>query len=639
MRVNVQNQLNALAASVPDASITLEERLDYIFSNSQVLEESLAKAEQIISGVALCEQGQILADLIWDEYQISQENYDGLKSVGDALAYLVVIEHSRFGMPEVRAKVESALKHSSDRIEAIRSYQTRVKWFVNIAATLLGIGAMRAVMAIPAVANLGRTGATIVGSLAFTTTRLVVTNNQGRDWSVGGFVEDAAKDYFLLRLLGGVDARIAARVGDTGVLAAAARGVGAYATLVGWTLTWNAIQPGAPGPTGSHGPSTGDVLVQTGVDLAVLMIAESMLRAPVISDSQLTTNQNADNFRKAKAEWEATRQQLESTGQQLRKWLDGQRENVQAGDLLLERASLLFKRTKSLHARFAEIGEITDAQRGQLDGLADSMLESIRNARDEVRLDVRNVTAETWSYRGTNENISAYLEQLKSQGRIQEVNQQGNGIFSIRSSDGSLHWFYPAGREAPVVLDVVAEAVEAAAPTVAEATRSQALVNLRGANWSDLGTLAGGLPPARGAAFVEWVARPDVGLTIANDNVPMEVVRAISKSSPEALDAIARDEANSLGTWFRSWSAQHPNRPANEFLTALLDIIGWRGTMEVSSPLEATATPFSPGRCRTNQKPHVPVRTSLYFTRLSATGVFAPGHACTPGRDRRWRRI
>jgi hypothetical protein len=579
--------LNKLGAEVPGASVPLEARLEFIATQSSRLDELLALAERVLLGVALCQQGQLLADAIYDSYQINQENFDGLAAASRALFNLVVVDYTRAKMPELRQRVEAALKRSDERLESIRSYEQKVTWFVNIAATLLGIGVMRAVMAIRAVAGLGRTGATIVGSLAFTTTRIAATNNQGKPLSAGGFLEDAAKDYFLLRLLGGVDARIVARVGDTSMLAAAARIGGTYGTLVAWTLTWNAIQPDAPGPTGAHGTSTGDVMVQTGVDLAALLIAEALLRAPAIPSTELTAPRDIGAGKKASREWDALRQEMETHGKQLREWLKGTRDDITVGDSLLEQATRLFARTKSLHARFAEIGEITDVQRAQLDSIADAMQESIRNARDELRLDVRSVTAESWSYRGSNENIAAYLERLKTQGRVQEVTPEGNGIFSARGSDGVLHWFFPAGRNAPAVLDLVAESVQASAPGVSEATRSQALVHLRGANWHDLGTFAGGLPTGRGAPFIEWVARSDVGEAIANDSVPMEVMRAISQSAPEQLDPIARGSAHPLPAWYKAWIARRPSGSAHDFITDLLDIFAWRGSMEVSGVQEA----------------------------------------------------
>ena len=117
---------------------------------------------------------------------------------------------------------------------------------------------MRAVMAVPEVAALGRTGAGIVGSLTFTGTRLVLTNNQGRPWSVGGVAGEAVKDYFLFRLLGGVDARITARLGESGLLANAARLGGAYGTLAAWALVWNKITP-PPLPPGAKPASTGEI--------------------------------------------------------------------------------------------------------------------------------------------------------------------------------------------------------------------------------------------------------------------------------------------------------------------------------------------------------------------------------------------
>lgn len=590
IRELVADGLARLAAEVPDDSQPLETRIDFVVTNSARLDDLLALTERVILGMALCDEGHALADLIYHEYQISEDNYEGLAHVSRALYDLIVTDYTAARMPQLRERVQSALTHADARLDAIHEYQVKVQWFINIAATLLGMGAMRAVMALPAVAALGRTGATIVGSLAFTTTRIVLTNNQGRPLTAGGFLEDAAKDYFLLRLLGGVDTRIVATVGETGALAAAARLGGTYGTLVAWTLTWNALQPGAPGPTGAHSTSTGDVFVQTGVDLGVLLIAEALLRAPVLPSSDLAVRGRDPNAaRQAHQQWEALRRDLETTGGQLREWLRGTREDVAAGDGFLARAASLFAHAKELHGRFAEIGEIDDAQRAQLDANAEAMRESIRNARDELRLDVRSVTGETWSYRGSGENISAYLERLQTQGRVSEVTDEGNGVYSVRGSDGALQWFFPAGREAPVILDVVGESVEASAPEVPEAVRSQAIVHLRGAGGGDLGSFAGGLPRGTGGPFIRWVARPDVGAVLASNGLPMPVMRELSQATPEQLDPIVRADPRPLTEWYRAWRNAHPDSPPHDFVASLDDLAAWRGTLDVSGIFQATA--------------------------------------------------
>jgi hypothetical protein len=219
---------------------------------------------------------------------------------------------------------------------------------------------------------------------------------------------------------------------------------------------------------------------------------------------------------------------------------------------------------------------------------ADAMQESIRNARDEVRLDVRNETGGSWSYRGSNENIAAYLERLQTQRRVSDVTPEGNGVYSMRGSDGALHWFFPAGRDAPVTLDVVGESVEAAAPDVPAAQRSQAIVHLRGAGWSNLGSFAGGLPRGSGGPLIAWLAHPEVGGVIANNGLPMPVVRELSQSTPEQLDPITRGDPRPLPEWYRAWRAANPDRPARDFIAALDDLAAWRGTLDVSGPFQAT---------------------------------------------------
>jgi len=131
--------------------------------------------------------------------------------------------------------------------------------------------------------------------------------------------------------------------------------------------------------------------------------------------------------------------------------------------------------------------------------------------------------------------------------------------------------------------------VEAAAPGLPEATRGQALVHLRGAGWSDLGTFAGGLPPGRGEPFIEWVARPDAGAALARNQVPMPVVRALALRTPEQFDPIARGSADTLPIWHAAWKGQRPNGTATEFVTDISDLLAWRGTLDVASPFEATA--------------------------------------------------
>jgi Domain of unknown function (DUF4157) len=577
-RDTVVRGLDKLVTDGPPPSATLEERLGYVVTKGPLLDNLCARAENVLMGVALCEQGQVLAEAMW-ETEGDFKSVTVMTRLSAALFNLVRRGHGAADRAEVRRQAEEAFAGAGERADSLRFAQRMVIWIANIGATLLGIGAMRAVMAMPAIAGLGRTGATIIGSLAFTGTRLAITANQGRPVTLGGFFEDAAKDYLLLRLLGGVDARIVARVGETGALAAAARLGGTYGTLVGWTLAWNALQPDAAGPTGAKPASAGEVVVRTGVDLAVFMIAEALVRAPALPSPEAMTQRDAAG-KTAHIEWETLRKQLQTSGEQLRAWLQGRRDDAAAGDRFLLHATELVARTKGLHGRFVQIGEITDAQRTELDRHADAMLESLRNARDEVRLDVRSVGAESWSYRGSAENMTAYLERLKTQGRLREVTPASNDIFSVRDSDGTLHWFFPEGRGASIVFDAVDEAVKAAAPDLPEATRSEAIVHLRGAKWGDLGSLVGGLAPGRGAGFVGWAARGDVGQAMADDKLPMPVVRALAQGPPEQLAPIARGDAGVLPEWYRQWRSGHPDGSAQDFVNAMTDMISWRGSLE-----------------------------------------------------------
>ncbi|MGW4095828.1 eCIS core domain-containing protein [Mycobacterium sp. NPDC004974] len=584
-RDTVTAGLGKLVTDHPSPSAPLEERLGYVVTKGPLLDDLCARAENILMGVALCEQGEVLAEAMW-ETEGDFKSVTVMTKLSAALFNLVRRGHGAADRAEVRRQAEEAFAGAGDRADTLRFAQRMVVWIANIGATLLGIGAMRAVMAVPAIAGLGRTGATIIGSLAFTGTRLAITANQGRPVTLGGLLEDAAKDYLLLRLLGGVDARIAARVGDTGLLAGAARLGGTYGTLVGWTLTWNALQPGTPGPTGAKTASTGEVLVHTGVDLALFMIAEALVRAPVLPAGETTIQRDAAASKQARLEWESLRKQLQAGGEALRKWLNGPRDNVAAGDKSIVGVVELLGRTKGLHARFAELGEITAAQRAQLDGHADAMLETVRNARDEVRMDVRSAGPESWSYRGSAENIAAYLERLRTQGRLTEVTPAGNNIFSVRDSDGTIQWFFPAGTGPPVVFDAVADAVKVSAPDVPDVIRGKAITHLRGAKWGDLGTFAGSLRPGRGSGFVGWAARADAGRALADNKLPMPVVRVLAEGPPQQLAPIARGDATVLPEWYRQWSSVHPDKPAQEFVTAMTDMIAWRGSLEGLSTWE-----------------------------------------------------
>ena len=574
-RDTVVRGLDKLVTDGPSPSATLEERLGYVVTKGPLLDDLCARAENVLMGVALCEQGQVLAEAMW-ETEGDFKSVTVMTKLSAALFNLVRRGHGAADRAEVRRQAQEAFGGAGERADSLRFAQRMVIWIANIGATLLGIGAMRAVMAMP---GLGRTGATIIGSLAFTGTRLAITANQGRPVTLGGFLKDALKDYLLLRLLGGVDARIVARVGETGALAAAARLGGTYGTLVGWTLAWNVLQPDAAGPTGAEPASAGEVVVRTGVDLAVFMIAEALVRAPALPNPDAMTQRDAAGTT-AHVEWEALRKQLHASGEQLRLWLKGRRDDAAAGDTFLRQATDLVARTKGRHGRFAQIGEITDAQRAELDRHADAMLESLRNARDEVRLDVRSVGTESWSYRGSAENLTAYLERLKTQGRLREITPAGNDIFSVRDSDGTMHWFFPEGRGTSIVFDAVDEAVKAAAPDVPDTTRSEAIVHLRGAKWGDLGALVGGLAPGRGAGFVGWAARGDTGQALADNKLPMPVVRTLAQGPPEQLAPIARGDAGVLPEWYRQWRYTHPDGSAQDFLNVMTDMISWRGSLE-----------------------------------------------------------
>ena len=442
--------LDAFIDAAPDASQSLEARTGYATAHSENLNKLQLQAESVVLRRSLCEQGKLLADNTLESYQINQDNAAALNMVASALAKIVGGVPTRDGMDRLRSSSETAFNFAGERIESIATYERRVTWFTNIAATLIGIGAMRAVMAVPEVAALGRTGAGIVGSLTFTGTRLVLTNNQGRPWSVGGVAGEAVKDYFLFPLLGGVDARITARLGESGLLANAARLGGAYGTLAAWALVWNKITP-PPLPPGAKPASTGEILLQTGVDLAgALTIAGALMRAPEMpSDALMDPRRAAEERSRVMRAGDAHRAELQETGRNLRNWLESSREDVAAGDALMKQAHEQVGRTRGFARLFEQMGEITADQRTQLEAHTTAMQEMIRNARDEVRLGVRPVTGETWSYQGSADNVAAYLARLQQQGRVTEIRPESGGVFSVRTADGSLQWFFPRGGSPP----------------------------------------------------------------------------------------------------------------------------------------------------------------------------------------------
>lgn len=594
-RQNVVAALDALIDEAPGNTAELEERIGYVVAQSQRLEHLLVQAESIDIARKLLQQGQVLADMVWNSgvpgQQANRENMIELRHVASTLAKFTGEVASREALDRLRSSAEAAFADAGARAQEIADADARVAWFVGIATTLMGIGAMRTVMALPRVAALGRTGAGIVGSLAFTGTRLVLTNNQGRPWSVGGVAEEAAKDYLLLRLLGGVDARIVARLGDVGTLAAAARLGGAYGVLATWALVWNAIEPAHVSPTGAPGGSTGDILIQTAVDLAVLTIAEAMLRAPAIPSTELAPPGGGGPSRaEVLRQWQALQTELRTTGEQLREWQRSGRGDAAAGDALLGRTLELFARTKSFFARFETLGEVSAEQRTALEGWTDGMLESVRNARDEVRLDIRPGTADTWTYRGDVENVATYLARLQAQGRVAEVAAEKGGVFFVRTADGTMQWFYPASRTAPVVVDMVGESVANAAPNVPPATRDTALVHLRGAGWSELATFAGSLRPGSAEAFIRWVARAEVGEVLAEGGLPFPLVRELARA-PRQLEAITGVGPHHIKLWYAAWAARHPQgQPGSQpgdFLATFRDVLEWRGTMEVADVSQA----------------------------------------------------
>jgi hypothetical protein len=596
-RENVVAALDALIDEAPGNTAELEERIGYVVAQSQRLEHLLVQAESIDIARKLLQQGQVLADMVWNSgvpgQQANRENMIELRHVASTLAKFTGEVASREALDRLRSSAEAAFADAGARAQEIADADARVAWFVGIATTLLGIGAMRTVMALPRVAALGRTGAGIVGSLAFTGTRLVLTKNQGRPWSVGGVAEEAAKDYLLLRLLGGVDARIVARLGDVGTLAAAARLGGAYGVLATWALVWNAIDPAHVSPTGAPGGSTGDILVQTAVDLAVLTIAEAMLRAPAIPSTELAPPGGGGPSRaEVLRQWQALQTELRTTGEQLREWQRSGRGDAAAGDALLGRTLELFARTKSFFARFETLGEVSAEQRTALEGWTDGMLESVRNARDEVRLDIRPGTADTWTYRGDVENVATYLARLQAQGRVAEVAAEKGGVFFVRTADGTMQWFYPASRTAPVVVDMVGESVANAAPNVPPATRDTALVHLRGAGWSELATFAGSLRPGSAEAFIRWVARAEVGEVLAEGGLPFPLVRELARA-PRQLEAITGVGPHHIKLWYAAWAARHPQgQPGSQpgdFLATFRDVLEWRGTGEVADVTQAGA--------------------------------------------------
>ncbi len=586
----VVSRIDALIKEAPTAAVPVEDRLGFVVQNSQRLDLLMAQAEAVAIGRSVCQQGQVLADTVYNSsvpgQQLNRDNYFALNELRLLLPKFTVDIASRQELDRLRAQAEGVGARTDERIDAIRSSDRRVAWFINIAATLVGIGAMRAVMAVPAIAGLGRTAAGIIGSLAFTGTRLALTRNEGRPLSAGGVLKDAAKDYLLFRILGGVDARITVQLGETGALATAARIGGAYGTLAAWTLAWNQISP-PPVQPGASPPSTGEILGDTARDFAAILIAEALLRAPAITSAELAPRDGAGDRRQLLSQWESHRAEMESTGRKLREWMKSKREDVRAGDALMVRADNLVASTRKFLDQFEQIGELTAEQHGVLDAETRALQESIRNARDEARLGVRSATGETWSYQGSPENIAAYLARLKQQGRVVEISAEADGIFSVQTSDGSIQWFYPESRTSPLIIDVVGESVEAAAPDVPENIRSAALENLRGAGYGlELSSFAGGLAPGRGAPFIRWAARPDVGATLMFPGLPLPLLKTLA-ASDQNLAEVADVAPRHLSVWSAAWAERYPAATQGQFLDALRDVMAWRGTVEVPDEVEA----------------------------------------------------
>ncbi|PTL78082.1 DUF4157 domain-containing protein [Vitiosangium sp. GDMCC 1.1324] len=471
----LQAEMNKLGELKARAEAPLVERLKFLGAEGADISAQLQRLQALTTlsnafriGAALMHGVLEQDDILWTDVAHVQRL---ISQVIDPLS----AQLDAGGMPKqdtlqkAAVVVEDLFDSTEKRLKNLAEAHQRQEWFFDIAATLVGMGAMsKAMKAMKAVqwfyrggraALLGKQALKFaIGSLIFTTassaTRAVF---KGELPTAAEFAKQAGVDLATLGILHGVSFLVGLRFGRISATLSEAEQQAAlqklgvmqtgatFATLWAWAsgeTIWN-MKPeertlenvlGAIAKTGAR----------TALDLAALHFGQRLGSLPRIGDPQ--------KVEAAKAKLNAEYEQAQRAGQQveteINKWSKEGSDPAKL-DPLLKKADRVFAQLRSIYDRMVDVGMLKAEQQKLLSDATLAERTLLQNLREAARLQLQEKSETVQSYRGEARNIDLYLKRLKQQGIITDVRPRSEGVFEVAYTDGVTRWFYPEGQQPP----------------------------------------------------------------------------------------------------------------------------------------------------------------------------------------------
>ena len=486
--------------------------------------------------------------------------------------------------------VTMSLTSMKEDIQKLDDLDQRMNLFVEIASTVVGMNAMVRVMsALTAVTwlyNGGRwalRGKAVLrfalGSLTFTgasaATRAALT---GEIPGTEQLAKQAAMDFAMLGLLRFVHtgvgwATTALKAGPT--VARAAQHSAAFVALWAAAAACEAyrMEPGA---------DMREMLADTGKHTAAtyigIVIGYRLSRMPRL---QVPTQANADR-QLVLAQWNALAKRSARLGKRIEKW------SKQAGKAnrvakLLEDALVVEAKQRGLFDKMQLTGALTPAEAKLLVRESVELGQNITNARNALRLGLRQTGAESAAYRGDPRNLEHHLRRLKSSGRISRIQRVGNnGAYRVSYPDGSQRVYLPTTEHAPP-MSFGAEAVHNAAPKLPEAVRNRAFENLVRLPPAELARVTARLD-GTASWFVQWASRPDCALAFDARVTPFAEMTHMMLDNPTVRARVEPVNPLDIQRWYElPFERVCGDRSLASFRGFLDDLIQYRGHLRHES--------------------------------------------------------
>ena len=463
---SLQTEMGKMGDLQAKAALPLADRLKFLGSDGSDIGQQLLRVQALTTLANAFRVGAALMKGVTDQDDVVWTDMADIQGLLSEVIRPLAKQLTGGKAPDV-ALLGKASSHVSYLLEKVKKRLTeleaahkRQEWGIEIASTLVGMGAMsRAMKAMKAVewfyrggraAMLGKQALKFaIGSLVFTTasttTKSILT---GQLPTAAEFAKQAGMDLATLGLLHGMG-RLTGLLFVKPTTTLATKEAIQLGTTFGTLWAWASAQTiWNLKPEEQTLDNILKAIVATGartaLDLSVLHVGAKIGSMPRIGSAAVKEKAQKDLITR----YDETRAAAKEVEKQLADWhKDG--ADPKKLDPILEKGNALLGRLRSIYDRMLDQGMLKPEEQKALSDATFTDQAQIQNIREAARLRLQVKSDSTQSYRANERDLDLYLKRLKAQGVIKTIVPRAGGVFEVRYDDGTTGWFYPEGTPPP----------------------------------------------------------------------------------------------------------------------------------------------------------------------------------------------